>query len=225
MRMSTGLAARLVVATTGCLLLMGTASAAYANQVGSGTDVDVSVDIAPVVAPGSLTLTVAGTTAALAETSSGSAAQRAFAGDLPKVTVTDTRTAAEISSGLTTGQSRWWYVTGQATAFSGPSGATIPAANLGWTPALVGSDGDGNVAPGDVVVPHPDAATNSPADDNNTGLVSGDLLYAGLDSAALVSAGQTQSSATAHLLLKAPATVAPGEYHSTLTLSLFEDVN
>ena len=55
---------------------------------------------------------------------------------------------------------------------------------------------------------------------NNVGLVDQELLAMAFDSEAVAPEGQW--TATADLFLRTPATVAPGNYTATLTLSLFE---
>lgn len=212
MKLSQGLPARLAVAAAGGLILAGTAGAAFAADEYGDSDVDVNVDIAPVVAPGSLSMTVAGTSATLSEVASGEADVRQFDGTLPTVTVTDTRDVADI------GANRWWYVLGQATDFVGGNGQpTIGADHFGWAPNVI-DDEDGLVLEGDAVDTVEDTGPNA------VGLVSQELLYGAFDSAALVDAGGTSWSADASLYLKTGADVAPGSYSSTLTLSLFEDV-
>ncbi|MCM3615105.1 hypothetical protein M3672_11745 [Microbacterium enclense] len=211
MKSSQGLSARLAVAAVGGLLLAGTAGAAFAVDEFGDSDVDVNVDIAPVVAPGSLSMTVAGTSATLTEVASGDATLRQFDGTLPTVTVTDTRAVDDI------GADRWWYVLGQATDFVGDAGQpAIGAGHLGWTPDVI-DDGDGLVLEGDQVDTVEDSGPNA------VGLVDQELLYGAFDSAALVDAGGTSWTANASLFLKTGADVAPGSYSSTLTLSLFED--
>lgn len=213
MKFSRGVSARIAVAAAGGLVLAGAAGAAFAAEVPYGDeDVDVNVSITPLVEPGTLSLTVAGTSSTLAEVVSGDPELRQFDGALPSVTVTDTRTTEEI------GDQRWWYVLGQATDFVGSAGQpSISAGNLGWTPSVI-DDGDGLVIEGDKVDTVEDTGPNA------VGLVDKELLYAAFDSAALVDAGGTSWSATANLFLKTGIDVAPGSYQSTLTLSLFEDV-
>lgn len=212
MKLSQGFPARLAVAAAGGLILAGTAGAAFAADEYGDSDVDVNVDIAPVVAPGSLSMTVAGTSATLSEVASREADVRQFDGTLPTVTVTDTRDVADI------GANRWWYVLGQATDFVGGNGQpTIGADHFGWAPNVI-DDEDGLVLEGDAVDTVEDTGPNA------VGLVSQELLYGAFDSAALVDAGGTSWSADASLYLKTGADVAPGSYSSTLTLSLFEDV-
>ncbi|MCR2817777.1 hypothetical protein NQ166_02910 [Microbacterium sp. zg.Y1090] len=212
MKFSTGMTARLAVAAVGGLVLAGTAGAAFAVDAYGDEEVEVSVSIAPATGSGSLSLSVAGTSSSLTEVASGEPEVRRFDGGLPEVTVTDTREAAEI------GADRWWYVVGQATDFAGDSGQpAISAGNLGWAPDVI-DEGDGLVMEGDqvdtIVDDGPDAV----------GLVGQELLYAAFDSATLAESGETSWSATAALFLKTGADVAPGDYSSTVTLSLFEDV-
>lgn len=212
MKFSKGLSARIAVAAAGSLVLAGAAGAAFAADPYGDQDVDVNVEISPLVEPGTLSLTVAGTSSSLTEVASGDPELRQFDGDLPTVTVTDTRSADEI------GANHWWYVLGQATDFVGSNGQPdISAGNLGWTPSII-DDGDGLVIEGAQVDTVEDTGPNA------VGLVDQELLYGAWDSAAIVEAGGTSWSATAGLFLKTGIDVAPGSYQSTLTLSLFEDV-
>ncbi len=210
MKFSKGAGVRIAVAAAGGLLLVGTASAAFAAEVGDH-DVDVNVEIAPVTSPGSLSLTVAGTSSTLTEAASGDPEVRRFDGTLPTVTVTDTREVAEIPAG------HFWYVVGQASAFTGPNGASISPDHLGWTPSLVDGGDTGVVAEGDAVGTSEDAGANA------VGLVDKELLYGALESAAVKAGGETSWAATAALVLKTEVDVIPGAYAAKLTLSLFED--
>ncbi|MGX5697805.1 hypothetical protein ACWKWP_16535 [Agromyces soli] len=209
---SKGAALRTAAGVIGGLMLVGVGSAAFAAypDAEGSSDVDVNVDIAE-VQNGALSLTVANTETTLTETGS-TAEYRQFTGTLPDVTVTDTR--SDVAAGA------YWYVTGQAGDFVGTAGQpSIPASQLGWTPADI-ADGSGEVASGGEVVPASDTAT---LPGNNTGLVSGeDMLYLALDSAD-AKAVQGSWTTNAALKLKTPVTVAPGSYSSLLTLSLFED--
>lgn len=209
---STGAALRTAAGVIGGLMLVGVGSAAFAAypDAEGSSGVDVNVDIAE-VQNGALSLTVASAETTLTETGS-TAEYRQFTGTLPDVTVTDTR--SDVAAGA------YWYVTGQAGDFVGAAGQpSIPASQLGWTPADV-TDGSGEVASGGEVVPASDTATQP---GNNTGLVSGeDMLYLALDSAE-AKAVQGSWTTNAALKLKTPVTVAPGSYSSLLTLSLFED--
>jgi len=175
------------------------------SDYGNG-DVKVGVSVAKTTQPGVLAMTVAGTSAKLAEQDS-TALVRQFVGKLPLVTVTDTRTADEIPAGAA------WYVLGSATDFTGDAGQpAIPASDLGWSPSIIGSDtSSGNVFAGQPV------ATST---DGGQGLVDKELLSSTFDSASDTTPGAW--TATADLTLKTGADVKPGDYSSTLTLSLFE---
>ncbi|MCJ1709472.1 hypothetical protein [Microbacterium sp. VKM Ac-2923] len=210
MKFSKGAAARLAVAAVGSLVLVGTASAAFAAEVGD-KDVDVNVNITPVVGPGSLSLTVAGTSATLAETASGAPEVRQFNGSLPTVTVSDTRAVGDIPA------DHFWYVVGQASAFTGPGGASISADHLGWTPRLVNGGATGLVAEGEAVGTSEDTGVDA------VGLVDKELLFATTESADVKQGGESSWTANAALVLKTDKGVAPGAYSSKLTLSLFED--
>jgi hypothetical protein len=183
------------------------AAAAYAeDQVGAGSDVDVNVTIED-IDPGVLAMSVEGTTTTLAENGS-TATVRQFTGELPTVTVTDTRTAEEIPDGA------FWWVEGTASSFTGDAGQEpIGAENLGWSPSLV-DDGSGVVAVGPDVAPSLDA-DGAP---NNVGLQGRELLAMALTSEEAIGSWE----AGAVLTLQVPADVEPGSYTSTITLSLFE---
>ena len=210
MKFPQGLSARIAVAAAGGLLLAGGASAAIADELDTG-DVDVTVDIES-PDDGALTLTVGGTSTSLAEVVSGDPTIRQFDGQLPQVTVSDTRDPDSIPDGS------FWSVYGQATDFVGQDGQPdIPAENLGWTPEVLGdyeyiTEGD---PIGTVLDDGPEA---------NVGLVEGELLYSAFTSEDAVNEGNTSWSATAGLTLKTDADVAPGAYASVLTISLFEDI-
>lgn len=202
-------------ATTGAmggLLLLGVGGAAIADEV-SGDAVDLGVTIEEQAQAGTLSLSVAADSETLTEVEGASPEYREFAGQLPAVTVTDTRT--DVPAGA------YWYVTGQASDFVGADGQDpITPDHLGWSPSLV-TEGDGEVAPGEEVPTSLDRSTN-PEAPNNVGLQSQELLHMALNSAE-ASAANGEWTATADLTLKAPLDVAPGTYGSTLTLSLFED--
>jgi hypothetical protein len=198
---------RTAAAAAGCAALSTVAAAAVAAPSGEG-DVDVTVQIAPLEEPGVLALTVAGTQAVLTENGSD-ALIRQFTGALPEVTVADTRAPGEVPSG--TG----WYVLGSVSDFTGDAGQpTIGAGHLGWTPRLVTGGESGLVAEGDPVGTVLDQGPDA------VGLVDQELLAIAADSAAVAPEGRW--TATADLVLRTPADVAPGGYAATLTLSLFE---
>ena len=209
--MSTWSPGRLLAAGAAGALLVGVVAPAPASaEPGESADVEVTVDIEEIREPGVLALSVAGDSVALAENGS-TLLVRQFVGTLPTVTVTDTRTAAEVPDGAA------WAVLGSATDFVGDAGqAPIGAGHLGWRPRLIDGGGTGLVSEGEEVVTVLDGPTQP---GNNVGLVDQELLVSTADSVAV--AGD-EYSVDADLFLRTPAEVAAGEYTSTLTLSLFE---
>ncbi|BFM25476.1 hypothetical protein [Microbacterium sp. che218] len=198
-----GLSARIGFATLGVGILAaagsGTAFAADEDSV------DVQVEIAPAAEPGVLALTVADDATTLTE-GEASGTDRTFAGTLPTVTVTDTRLAENVDP------ESFWYVMGAISDFTGSAGqpAISSADSFGWYPDIV----SGNPAGGSQVV-----APGDDVDPGTGGFVDAELL-ANVDSAADAAGGSY--SATADLLLKTPATVEPGAYSATITLTLLE---
>lgn len=199
-----GIIARTAVGALGGLLLIGGAGAAIAAEVGND-DVDVNVNIEALPPVGALTLSVASNSTSLTEVASGDEDIRQFNGQLPTVTVTDDR--EEVPAGVA------WYVTGQASSFTGANG-TITADHLGWAPKLL-TENNGEVAEGDKVDTVLDPAPN------NVGIVGEELLALALDSGEARTTGEWKAGAD--LFLKTPKTVTPGAYTSTLTLTLWED--
>jgi hypothetical protein len=200
---------RLAVGAAGAVLLVGVAGAAFADDNDGSNDVDVNVQITPAAEPGVLAMTVAGNATTLTESGS-TPTIRQFTGNLPTVTVTDTRVFPDrIDAGA------YWYVLGSSTDFVGDAAQPdITAGHLGWTPALGASTDPGEVAAGDQV----DTVLDSGPD--AVGLVDQELLAIASSSAGINPTGSW--SVNAALFLKTPITVATGTYHSTLTLSLFE---
>jgi hypothetical protein len=203
---------RLAAAGAAGALLAGTMAAqspALAEPGDSG-DVRVTVDIEEINEPGVLAMSVAGDSVALAENGS-TLLVRQFAGKLPKVTITDTRTAEEVPDGAA------WAVLGSATDFTGSAGqAPISAGHLGWKPRLIDGGDTGQVSEGEEVKTVLDEPTQP---GNNVGLVDQELLISTFDSEAVTGDAY---SVDADLYLRTPAEVAAGSYTSTLTLSLFE---
>lgn len=186
-------------------MLVGSAAAAFAqDQYGEeGVDIHVEID-----AVGELALTVDDDSVALVEDGSTDTV-RQFTGQLPTVTVTDTRDESQIEDGA------FWYVLGSATDFAGDAGQDdIGAGHLGWEPELIDGGDSGLVVEGDPV----DTVLDDPP--NNVGLVDQELLAMAIDSQAVNPEGQW--TATADLFLRTPSSVSPGSYSSVLTLSLFE---
>ena len=195
---------RMSIAAVGALTLSvlgGSGFAAALDDPYGDEEVAVSVDIAEVEEPGALSMTVDGTTAALAETP-GTPTTRLFSGSLPTVTVTDTRAPEDIPEGA------FWYVLGSITDFSGDAAQPdiISADSFGWAPVLTEGD-PGSVSAGDEVEP-------------GEGFVDPEILSVAYDSAEIAPEGSW--SANAGLTLKTGADVAPGKYTAQLTLSLFE---
>lgn len=177
---------------------------------GDSDDVRITVDIEEIREPGVLAMTIAGDSVALTEEGS-TLLVRQFVGELPTVTVTDTRTAEEVPDGAA------WAVLGSATDFVGDAGQpAISAGHLGWRPNLIDGGDTGLVTEGEEVVTVLDEPTQP---GNNVGLVDQELLVSTFDSESV--AGDSYS-VNANLFLRAPADVAAGSYTSTLTLSLFE---
>lgn len=196
-----------VAATAFGVLLLASAGSALATAddlVDDGT-VDINVDVTSRYPSGVLALSVAADHATLAEVNSGDPLVREFTGDLPVVTVTDTRSEVPDVP---------WYVLGTASDFTSGS-KTISADHLGWSPELVADYGAAIEPGGDIETVIDDPASEGLA------YADGELLYVNWDQAATYEQGAW--SATAGLQLKVnAATVAAGSYTSVLTLSLFE---
>ncbi|KIR61382.1 hypothetical protein [Micromonospora haikouensis] len=202
---------RLVAAgAASALMVTAMAQSPAVAAPGDNADVTVTVEIEEPDQPGVLALSVAADSVALSEDGS-TLLVRQFVGTLPRVTVTDTRTAEEVPAGAA------WAVLGSATDFTGDAGqAPISAAHLGWKPRLLDGDDDGLVSEGEEVVTVLDEPTQP---GNNVGLVDQELLVSTFDSQAVANDAY---SVDADLFLRTPAEVAAGAYTSTLTLSLFE---
>lgn len=134
---------------------------------------------------GALTLSLDGDTAQLSTVSPGEHST----GSLRTATVTDAR-----------GTQAGWNLVGEVTDFSHAQGATIPRANLTWTPdARVVDDGsNGTVTPG----------------------AAGSLGTARTLASAAAGASGGVFKAGADLDLSVPAGASPGDYTATLTLTL-----
>jgi hypothetical protein len=200
-RRAFGYRASIALVGAATLSVVGASGIALALDPYGDEDVAVSVEIAELEGPGVLAMTVAGQSSTLTESGS-TATERQFTGTLPTVTVTDTRTADEIPDGA------YWYVLGSITDFTGTAGqpSIDSAESFGWTPRLVAGD-PGSVAAGDEVDP-------------GEGFDDTEILAMAYDSEVINPEGSW--SANADLKLRTGATVAPGQYSATLTLSLFE---
>jgi hypothetical protein len=200
-------------------MALGLAGAALLTGVGSMAALaddaeEVELDVVIAQNAGELTMSVAGTQETLTE-NNVSRDYRQFTGDLPEVTVTDTRDPDDIDPLV------YWYVLGTATDFEGDGAQPdITADHLGWEPELVlGGPGDpgysGEVSEGQRVTTVMDPS------DPTDGLVDTELLI-GVNSFSGDVATEGQWKVGAKLFLQTPWTVQPGTYTSTLTLSLFE---
>ncbi|WP_205789049.1 hypothetical protein [Microbacterium sp. CPCC 204701] len=190
----------------GALLLVSASSAVAAAEEEVGdTDVDINVDVTDRYPSGILALTVAADETSLTEIDTADPLVREFTGQLPTVTVTDTRSEVPDVP---------WFVLGTASDFVSGTDA-ITADHLGWTPTLADDYGPAIEPGGDIptVVDDPESEGLAYAD--------GELLYANWDQSATYDQGSW--SATAGLQLKVDAAeVTAGSYTSVLTLSLFE---
>ncbi len=183
------------------LALVGTAAAAAVE----GDDVDINVEITEREPEGVLALTIAANETTLSEVDSNDPLVREFAGQLPTVTVTDTRTDVPAAP---------WAVLATAGDFVS-AGDSFSAEYLGWSPALLVDDDPAVEVGGDIasVVDDPNSQGLAYAD--------GELLYANWDPSVPSTQGSWSATAGLHLKLDA-TTVVPGSYTSVLTLSLFQ---
>ena len=189
------------------LALAGVAGPAMADGPGDG--IDVSVNIEPIRTPGQVSMTVADNDGVSLQEDGSDAAARQFTGTMPTVTVADTRLPEEIPAG------EYWAVVGQASQFSatGDPAKTIGPEYLGWKPRLLTESSTGAVEAGEPVSSVVSDGTGAPT----VGLQGQELLVSTANSADEIGTSQVN----ADLALRTPVDVAAGEYHSTLTLSLF----
>ncbi|GAA0402239.1 hypothetical protein Acor_60270 [Acrocarpospora corrugata] len=191
------------------LAIAGVAGPAMAADDPDTNGVEVSVTIEPLRVPGQVSMTVADNSGVTLTENGSNAAARQFTGTLPTVTVTDTRLPDEIPAG------DFWAVVGQSSQFAatGDPAKTIGPEYLGWAPHLLTGSTTGLVAPGEPVSSVVSDGSGAPA----VGLQGQELLVSIADSAEEIGTHQVN----ANLALRTPVDVAAGEYHSTLTLSLF----
>jgi hypothetical protein len=174
--------------------IQGVLAEADAGDAG-GIGVEATV---PEDAQGVLALTIAdyGDHVTLDKASNGGDRLR-FTGTLPKVTVSDSRNAAQAAGG-------GWAVSGQASAFASRA-AKLSAEHFGWTPQVL-SARTGLTAGGAVA----------------TSLDGGPGLAQPATLATATSAGRLGSADLgAGLVLDAPVDTPAGTYRGTLTVSLF----
>lgn len=186
----------------------GAASPAVADD-DPDNGIDVSVTIEPNTTPGEVSMTVADNGGVALQEDGSNAAARQFVGTLPTVTVTDSRRPEEIPAG------DFWAVVGQASEFTATSGSAPPIGPqyLGWRPRLLSDSSSGAVAAGEPVSSVISDGSGAPT----VGLQGQELLVSTANSADEIGTWQVNAG----LALRTPADVAAGEYHSTLTLSLF----
>ncbi|GGO15878.1 hypothetical protein [Microbispora bryophytorum] len=191
------------------LALAGLATPALADDPGSGSGIDVSVTIEPTTTPGQISMTVADNDGVSLQENGSDATARQFVGTLPTVTVTDTRRPEDIPAG------EFWAVVGQSSQFvaADDPAKTIGPEYLGWKPRLLSESTTGAVAAGEPVSSVIGDGTGAP----EVGLESQELLVSTANSADEIGTSQVN----ADLALRTSTDVAAGEYHSTLTLSLF----
>ncbi|XVQ82263.1 hypothetical protein ACQP2K_25755 [Microbispora siamensis] len=189
--------------------VVGPAMAADGPGDGSGDGIDVSVNIEPTTTPGQLSMTVADNSGVSLQENGSDAAARQFTGTLPTVTVSDTRRPEEIPAG------EYWAVVGQAGQFTATddSAKIIGPEYLGWKPRLLSDSSTGAVSAGEPVSSVISDGSGAPTE----GLKGQELLVSIANSADEIGT----SEVNADLALRTPVDVAAGEYHSTLTLSLF----
>jgi hypothetical protein len=171
--------------------------------------IDVSVTIEPNTTPGEVSMTVADNNGVALQEDGSNAAARQFVGTLPTVTVTDSRRPEDIPAG------DFWAVVGQASEFTAASGSAPPIGPqyLGWRPRLLSDSSSGAVEAGEPVSSVISDGSGAPT----VGLQGQELLVSTANSADEIGTWQVN----AELALRTPVDVAAGEYHSTLTLSLF----
>jgi len=181
--------------TTGVVAYEGTS---WSDDKGAGPAAYVVIDDTPIPAnsqklnttvnAGTLSMTQAGDTVDLATVDFG---KGGFSrGSLQTVTVKDFR-----------GGVAGWSLTGKVTDFTGPGGAKIDAAKLGWTPVCVTKTGSPSTC-----------AAGSPGSVGSSG--------ATLASAPNGTLTGGEFTVDARLSLNVPAFTRPGSYSGVLTLTL-----
>ncbi|MEU7891049.1 hypothetical protein AB0B54_36600 [Microbispora bryophytorum] len=186
----------------------GLAGPAAADDDPTG-GIDVSVKIEPTTTPGQISMTVADNDGVSLQENGSDATARQFVGTLPTVTVTDTRQPEDIPAG------EFWAVVGQSSQFvaADDPAKTIGPEYLGWKPRLLSQSTTGAVAAGEPVSSVIGDGTGAP----EVGLEGQELLVSTANSTDEIGTSQVN----ADLALRTSTDVAAGEYHSTLTLSLF----
>ncbi|MFE2756951.1 hypothetical protein ACFXGA_33640 [Actinosynnema sp. NPDC059335] len=199
-----------LIAASALGLALGAAVVAPASADPAGdAGIDVNVTIEDTGTPGQLTMTVAPNDGVTLTENGSDAAARQFTGVTPTITITDTRRPEDIPAGS------FWAVVGQASDFTpAGGGAGFGSEHLGWKPRLLTDTTTGAVAAGEPVSSVISDGTGAPA----VGLQGQELLVSTANAA-----DETGSwDVNADLVLRTPVDVQAGQYHSTLTLSLFD---
>jgi len=174
-----------------------------ANKVArSSTALEVSARII-VSEPDTISMDVAALSVELEEQDID-ADYRLFVGELPTVTVTDSRDVSEIPLDV------FWYTLGSASDFDGPQ--QLDANNLGWEPEVLQAQDFDEVFAGERV---------APIILDGAGLGGSETLAMAFDSREAAGVGSPWE-AEAAISLAVPADSEPGTYTSELTLSLWE---
>ncbi|MDR0366945.1 MAG: hypothetical protein LBH68_08995 [Bifidobacteriaceae bacterium] len=224
---------RLVAASLGGVLLVGVAAgAAQADPIenlglGEGGDVALHVTLEEEAEPGLLSMQVAGDAVTLTGDTRETGAQgdefRVFTGELPEVTVTDTRDRDDATHPINQSPTFRWYVIGEASPFADDN-STLPnidAKHLGWAPRLTGSNPSFNVSAGSPIDAWADVDPSDPDWGTWAGLGEAWSLFEA--SSSYMVNPERSWTAGASLFLKVPVATAAGSYTSIVTLTLFED--
>ncbi|NUT47714.1 MAG: hypothetical protein HOV94_10470 [Saccharothrix sp.] len=201
---------RLIAAGALSLALGGVAAVPPASaEPGDDAGIDVTVTIEEPDTPGRLSMTVAANDGVTLTENGSDAAARQFTGVTPTVTITDTRRPGDLPAGS------FWAVVGQASPFVPTGGgAGFGPEYLGWGPRLLSGSTTGAVAAGEPVSSVISDGTGAPA----VGLSGQEMLVSTANAADETGSWQV----AADLKLRTPVDVPAGQYHSTLTLSLFD---
>ena len=183
----------------------GSVSTSQTLNVTAGASNVTSETLETTVAAGSLTISVADSSKVILPSPALNAAGTYLttAGAIHQVTVSDTRAG-----------NPGWNVSGQASDFFGPGGASIVGSNLGWTPKVTTVSNGQTVTAGAAVLPTTAPVLTNPAADPGTGLHFGRTL-----ASAAAGHGTGFALLDATLALTVPTTVVAGTYDATLTLT------
>jgi hypothetical protein len=183
-------------------------STSQAYTVTAFAGVTTSEQIITTLAAGSLTISVADTSAVVLPNPSlnATATFLTTSGRIHPVTVTDTRAG-----------NPGWSLSGQVSDFqntAGPTTTPIVGANLGWTPNVIDHSSSQTVSAGAVVLPATTPVLTNAAADPAAGLHTSRPL-----ASAVAGTGTGTAHVDALLALNVPTTVVAGTYAATLTLT------